>query len=101
VLRVLIWTAVLLLLAFALYLVFGRKEELKVPTAALITITTVTAKKGNIGVYLDAIGTVTPAYTASIFSQVTGVLFAVNYQEGQLVNKGDPLTDIDDRPQKK
>src|SRR5271166_6786752 len=36
-------------------------------------------------------------YTVSIFSQVTGVLLAVRYQEGQLVNKGDPLTDIDDR----
>ena len=97
VLRALIWTAVLLLFGFALYLVLGRKEEPKTRPQAQITITTATAKKGNIGDYLDAIGTVTPVYTASIFSQVTGVVFKVDYQEGQLVRKGDPLTDIDDR----
>jgi membrane fusion protein, multidrug efflux system len=96
VLRALIWTAILLLFAFAFYLVFGRKEEPKVRPAA-ITTTTATAQKGTIGDYLDAIGTVTPVYTASIFSQVTGVVSWVNYQEGQLVKKGDSLTDIDDR----
>src|ERR1700724_155062 len=96
-LRVLIWAALLLLLAGALYLVFGRKEQTQERPVAQITITTATAQKGNIGVYLDAIGTVTPVYTASIFSQVTGVVFAVNYQEGQIVKKGDRLTDIDDR----
>ena len=60
-------------------------------------ITTATATKGDIGDYLDAIGTVTPVYTASIFSQVTGVVTKVNYQEGQIVKQGDPLVDIDDR----
>jgi multidrug efflux system membrane fusion protein len=97
VLRALIWIAVLLLFGFAVYWVLGRKEEPKTRPQAQITITTATAKKGNIGDYLDAIGTVTPVYTASIFSQVTGVVFKVDYQEGQLVRKGDPLTDIDDR----
>jgi membrane fusion protein, multidrug efflux system len=97
VLRAVIWIAVLLLFGFAVYLVLGRKEEPKTRPQAQITITTATAKKGNIGDYLDAIGTVTPVYTASIFSQVTGVVFKVDYQEGQLVRKGDPLTDIDDR----
>jgi multidrug efflux system membrane fusion protein len=98
VVRVIVWGGLLLLIAAALYLVFGRKEEAKARPVAQITITTAEAQKGNIGVYLDAIGTVTPVYTASIFSQVTGVVLAVNYQEGQLVNKGDRLTDIDDRP---
>src|ERR1700733_8270537 len=97
VLRALIWIAVLLLFGFAVYLVLGRKEEPKTRQQAQITITTATAKKGNIGDYLDAIGTVTPVYTASIFSQVTGVVFKVDYQEGQIVKEGDPLVDIDDR----
>jgi multidrug efflux system membrane fusion protein len=97
VLRVFIWIVLLLLVAGALYLVFGPKETVKARPVPQITITTATAEKGDIGVYLEAIGTVTPVYTASIFSQVTGVVFAVNYQEGQLVKKGDRLTDIDDR----
>jgi multidrug efflux system membrane fusion protein len=57
-----------------------------------------TATKGSIGVYLTAIGTVTPIYTDSITAQVTGVITAVHYREGQSVHKGDPLIDIDARP---
>ena len=62
------------------------------------TVTTTTAQKGDIGVYLDSIGTVTPVYTASITSQVNGIVTAVHYTEGQIVRKGDPLIDIDARP---
>lgn len=63
-----------------------------------VPVTTATATKGSIGVYLEAIGTVTPTYTDSITAQVTGVITAVHYREGQNVNKGDALIDIDPRP---
>jgi len=63
-----------------------------------VPVTVATASKGNIGVYLDALGTVTPVYTASITPQASGVLTAVNYREGQFVHKGDALLDIDPRP---
>jgi multidrug efflux system membrane fusion protein len=63
-----------------------------------VTITSATAKKGNIGVYLDAIGTVTPVYTSSITPQANGIVTAVNYTEGQMVKIGDPLIEIDPRP---
>jgi multidrug efflux system membrane fusion protein len=63
-----------------------------------VTITVATAQKGNIGVYLEAIGTVTPVYTASITSEVMGMVTQVHYKEGQLVRKGQPLIDIDPRP---
>jgi multidrug efflux system membrane fusion protein len=69
----------------------------KAPASPKITITTATAQQGNIGVYLDAIGTVTPVYTASITSQVNGLVVAVHFKEGQQVSKGDPLIDIDSR----
>jgi len=62
-----------------------------------VTATVATATKGDIGVYLDAIGTVTPLYTTSITALANGVLTAVHYSEGQLVRKGDPLIDIDPR----
>ena len=48
--------------------------------------------------YIDSIGTVTPVYTASITSQVNGIVTAVHFTEGQLVRKGDPLLEIDARP---
>src|SRR6202042_3347846 len=63
-----------------------------------VTVTTATAVKGDIGIYLEAIGTVTPVYTSSITSQVNGVVTAVQFKEGQPVRKGDALTDIDPRP---
>lgn len=63
-----------------------------------VPVTVATAKQGNIGVYLDAIGTVTPVYTATITAQASGVITAVDYREGQFVHKGDALIDIDPRP---
>jgi len=96
-LRLLIWIAVLGVFALGFYLVSMPKEAPKGRVLGAVTITTAPATKGDIGDYLDAIGTVTPVYTASIFSQVTGVVTKVNYQEGQIVKQGDPLVDIDDR----
>ena len=69
----------------------------RLAAAARIPVTSAIAKKGNIDVYLDAIGTVTPVHTDSITSQVTGLVVSVLYQEGQLVHKGDPLVEIDSR----
>jgi len=63
-----------------------------------VTVTTAVAQKGDIGVYLEAIGTVTPVYTTSVTSQVDGQVMAIHYTEGQIVQKGDPLIDIDPRP---
>ena len=63
-----------------------------------VPVTYATATKGSIGVYLDAIGTVTPTYTDQVTAQVPGVITQVHYVEGQFVHKGDPLIDIDDRP---
>jgi multidrug efflux system membrane fusion protein len=50
------------------------------------------------GVYIDALGTVTPISTVNIYSQVSGQVLAVHYREGEIVHKGDPLLDIDPRP---
>jgi multidrug efflux system membrane fusion protein len=62
-----------------------------------VPVVPATAKTGSLGIYLEAIGTVTPVYTASITAQVTGVITEVHYREGQIVKKGDPLVDIDSR----
>jgi len=95
-----------LVLVFALLFILAihHHEEAQKAASLLrrgatgIAITTATAQKGDIGVYLDAIGTVTPVYTDLITSQVNGLVVAVQYEEGQRVRKGDPLIDIDSRP---
>jgi membrane fusion protein, multidrug efflux system len=95
---------VLLVASYLIYRWYEKHEqaqrgaEAARAAAAGIPITTATAQKGNIGVYLDSIGTVTPVYSDAITSQVNGLITAVHYKEGQLVHKGDPLIDIDARP---
>ena len=100
-----IWIALLVVLVLGIYLLWKHHVDSEKAAAAAaaraktgITVTTATAQKGDIGVYLDAIGTVTPVYSDSITSQVNGLVVAVHYTEGQLVRKGDPLIDIDSRP---
>ena len=103
--RVILWSLSLLVLAVVFVLVLHHHEDAQKAAAAAaarvktgITVTSTTAQKGDIGVYLNAIGTVTPVYTASITSQVNGMVLAVQFKEGQRVEKGDSLVDIDPRP---
>jgi multidrug efflux system membrane fusion protein len=100
--RIIVWVVILLIFAIGFYLILRHHDDTaKKPSrrgaGGTTTITTVTAQKGDIGVYLDAIGTVTPLHTASLTSQVNGVVTAVHYQEGQIVRQGAPLIDIDSR----
>jgi membrane fusion protein, multidrug efflux system len=90
-------------LVIVFLLIYHHHEDAKKAAAtkvrpAGINITTITAQKGDIGVYLDSIGTVTPVYTSSITAQVTGIIIGVHYTEGQRVARGDSLIDIDSRP---
>ena len=62
------------------------------------TITVGQSRTGDIGIYVNALGTVTPTYTVTVYSQVTGRVMDVHYKEGQMVRKGEPLIDIDPRP---
>ena len=106
--RVIVWIVLLLIFAVGFLLVLRHHDTTTKAAAGggrrggagggPVTLTTATATQGNIGVYLDSIGTVTPVYTASITSQVTGPVMAVHFTEGQIVNKGAPLIDIDPRP---
>jgi multidrug efflux system membrane fusion protein len=72
----------------------GRRGALGGP----VNLSIATAKQGDIGVYLEAIGTVTPVYTDIINSEVMGLITEVRYREGQLVHRGQPLIQIDPRP---
>jgi membrane fusion protein, multidrug efflux system len=104
VLRVIVWIVLLLVFGVAFLLVLRHHDDTKAAAprrgagGGPVAVTTATAQQGNIGVYLNSIGTVTPVYTASITSQATGPVIAVHFKEGQIVRKGDPLVDIDPRP---
>lgn len=74
----------------------GKRGKAGYGGAIAVSVTTVT--KGNMGEYIEALGTVTPVYTVTVASRVVGALTDVNYKEGQIVHKGDLLAVIDPRP---
>jgi len=63
-----------------------------------IPVVATKAQKGSIGVYVNGLGAVTPIYTVTVTSRVQGQLMKVAYQEGQDVNQGDTLVEVDPRP---
>jgi membrane fusion protein, multidrug efflux system len=101
------WVIGALVLALIVYVAMRRHDDRteaqnkttsKKGFSGPVTLNVATAKQGDIGVYLNAIGTVTPVYTSTITSQVSGIVTTVNYRESQMVRKGDSLLDIDPRP---
>src|SRR5271163_2054683 len=98
------WTK-LALSAFAVALVTGgivlysRRDRDQPPAAPAPAVPVVTAhvQPHDEPIVLSGIGTVEALNTASIQSQVTGVLEEVDFTEGQTVKKGDILAKIDPR----
>jgi multidrug efflux system membrane fusion protein len=80
------------------YLPKAKPDESALTQPAVVTIKAATVRQGDIGIHVDALGTVTPISTVSVYSQVTGNVIAVNYREGQMVRKGQSLIEIDPRP---
>jgi multidrug efflux system membrane fusion protein len=66
--------------------------------AGASTVGVGTARKLDVPVYLEALGTVTPIATVTVAAQVSGVLTQVLFKEGQMIKKGDVLAVIDPKP---
>jgi multidrug efflux system membrane fusion protein len=87
-----------ILLIFFLHKNNAAKADKKGKGGAPTPVATALAREGDIPVYLDGLGSVTAFYTATVHSRVDGQLMSVNFQEGQFVNEGDVLAQIDARP---
>src|SRR5271166_1099696 len=86
-----------LLVAWLIFKVlFAPKPKPAVAPVVPVAVGGVTV--GDINVYLDELGTVTPVYTVTVASRVAGELTEVRYKEGQNVKKNELLAIIDPRP---
>jgi multidrug efflux system membrane fusion protein len=105
-----LWIVLILIVLLAAFLVYhftGSGSKASSGSAAAgggrgqngpAAITVGESKTGDINIYVDALGTVTPTATVTLYSQITGRVIAVYYHEGQVVTKGQALVDIDPRP---
>lgn len=66
--------------------------------APAASVTTATVNQGDLSIYLHGLGTVTPLQTVTIKSRVDGELVKVAFREGQTVQAGELLAEIDPRP---
>jgi len=63
-----------------------------------VPVAVATAAKGDIIVYLNELGNITPPNTITVHSMINGILMRVRFSEGQLVKKDQLLAEIDARP---
>lgn len=68
--------------------------------APAVPVRAITVKKSNLSVHLHAIGTVVPLNIVNVKSRVDGQLLKVAFEEGQQVEKGHVLAEIDPLPYK-
>ncbi|HYB53592.1 MAG TPA: biotin/lipoyl-binding protein, partial [Thermoanaerobaculia bacterium] len=73
----------------------GKAGGKSAASARAVPVIAATARKGDVGVYLSGLGTVTSLSTVTVRSRVDGQLVSVGFQEGQHVKEGDLLAQID------
>lgn len=107
--RAWVWLAILAILGAGVWY-YQSKDTLagtaakEAPAAAkkrdpgAVPVVAASARRGDIGVYITGLGSVTPIYTVTLKSRVDGQLMKIHYNEGDLVHENDLLLEIDPRP---
>lgn len=92
-------------LALSIVITFGllwltslRSSSAKSGTEDTVPVVTETARRQDIPVYLNGLGSVQALNTVTVRAQIDGKIIKVNFQEGQDVRAGDLLMQIDPRP---
>ena len=86
---------ILVVIALILIHIFNNKPA-RMGTPPQV-VTAATAKLGSMPVILNELGTVSPVATVTVLPQLSGYLTQVVYQEGQDVQQGQFLAQIDSR----
>ena len=78
------------------YLSFKAPAPSK-PTVRVVPVVTAVVRQRDLHLYLNGLGTATPFKTVTVRSRVEGELVNIAFVEGQMVNEGDLLAEIDPR----
>ena len=101
-----VWLIVFGLIAYGCYELYQSENARKADMSAKkgmkgprsVPVVTASARAGDMPVYLQGLGTVTPFNSVIVKPRVDGQLISVNFREGQEVHKGDLLAELDPRP---
>ena len=102
-LRWLVWLIILCVVGGAAYVLYYRIHEAQAAQSGrtgprTVPVVAALARRGDMPVYLNGMGSVTAFETVTVHSRVDGELMRVFFTEGQLVHKDDVLAQIDPRP---
>lgn len=99
------WLAIVIMVAVGGYVIFERigGHAPSAQTAASahqtsIPVDVAKAQIGDLNHYVTALGSVTAFYTVTVIPQIAGQVMQAPFKEGQYVEKGQMLVQIDPRP---
>ena len=101
--RIIVGVVIVILVALGAYQIVRGIKPAQSPSGrfqqgAAQSVGASTVTLANVPVIVNALGTVTPLATITVQSQISGYLTKVGFTEGQMVQKGDFLAQIDQRP---
>jgi multidrug efflux system membrane fusion protein len=88
---------VILAVGIVVYTKSDRAHPADTPAVQPVPVIATTVRQNDVPIILTGLGTVTALNTATVHSQITGLLVSVDFREGQPVKKGDLLAQIDPR----
>ena len=80
-------------------LTFGCQKKIEKKVSYPPTPATLAKAEGkNVRKYIDTLGTISSLHSVNVVPQVSGQIVKINFKQGQHVNVGDVLAEIDSRP---
>jgi multidrug efflux system membrane fusion protein len=101
-----VWLLIFALVGYGCYRLYrfetAKKAAMSAKRGAIrphnVPVVAASVRQGDMPVYLEGLGSVTAFNTVTVKTRIDGQLISVNFKEGQFVNKGDVLAEIDPRP---
>jgi len=92
------WLVAICVAGLAVYAWATHRSAAPVRVASAVPVSAIAAKSGDLNIYLNQIGTVTPFATVTVRGRVAGQIMQIDFTEGQMVEANQLLMTIDPRP---